>query len=395
MTAKPRGPRGVLRRFATRASGEGSRDAIDAYRSRRNTPHRDSICNAPLTNLYFQADGTAAPCWRYFPNQPPRWGPDRSIADIWHGPELVEVRAALAEDRFIGSCATCEHDITTGNEPLAAAYDNDRAIGAWPTMLEIELSNLCNLECVMCNGLLSSRIRKNREGLEPLDVPYDDSFVDQVTELLPHLHELRINGGEPLLQPLVHRLGVRVSQVRPDLRVTIATNGTVLNAKVRRLMDSCTIHFNVSIDSLVPERYGAIRVHADLADVMRNVEEFHRYCTANDRTLCIMVNPMRQNWEEMPDFVRWCNERELPLWFNTVRSPRHLALHSMPRPELARVHQTLAAATFDEPVSPMEQRNAAIYRQLVHQVATWHAESDGLSDAATATATKVTLRRKT
>ena len=49
--------------------------------------------------------------------------------------------------------------IKTGNRPLAAAYDNEHPIGEWPTMLELELSNLCNLECVMCNGELSSKIR--------------------------------------------------------------------------------------------------------------------------------------------------------------------------------------------------------------------------------------------
>jgi MoaA/NifB/PqqE/SkfB family radical SAM enzyme len=380
--------RSQLRRWLPRRAP----NAIESYRQQRNTPHRASICNAPSTNLYFQADGTAAPCWLYFPSKPPRWSPERSIADIWHGPELSKVRAALAADRFIGRCSECAHDIRTGDEPLAAAYDNDRPIGDWPTMLEIELSNLCNLECVMCNGLLSSRIRKNREGLAPLDVPYDETFIDQVTELLPHLQELRINGGEPLLQPLVHLLGERVAEHRPDLRITIATNGTVLNAKVRRFMERCTLHFNISIDSLQPERFEAIRVHADFAKLMANVEEFHAYCRANERTLCIMVNPMRANWQEMPDFVRWCNERDLPVWFNTIRSPEHLALHSLSRSELADIHHELDTATFAEPVTAMEQRNDGVYRQLVHHVATWR---DQASKAGTSpTSTPVVLRTK-
>lgn len=242
-------------------------------------------------------------------------------------------------------------------------------------MLELELSNLCNLECVMCNGLLSSRIRRDREGLEPLDVPYDESFVDQVTELLPHLHELRINGGEPLLQPLVHQLGARVAEHRPDLRVTIATNGTVMNRKVRLLMDTCTLHFNVSIDSLIAERYEAIRVHADFAKLMENVEVVRRYCSDHDRTLCIMVNPMRQNWDEMPGFVRWCNERNLPIWFNTIREPTHLALHSLPRAELAEIVEVWASASFPTPATEMERRNGGIFLQLVHQAETWRDEA--------------------
>lgn len=376
-----------LRPFQARSELEV---AADTYRRGRNTPHRASICNAPLTNLYFQADGTAAPCWLYFPWKPPKWSPERSIADIWQGPELSKVRAALAEDRFIGRCSECEHDILTGNEPLAAAYDNDRPIGDWPTMLELELSNLCNLECVMCNGLLSSRIRKNREGLEPLDVPYDETFVDQVTELLPHLHELRINGGEPLLQPLVHLLGARVAEHRPDLRITIATNGTVMNSKVRRLMDSCTLHFNISIDSLIAERYEGIRIHADFAKLMANVDTIHEYCRDRDRTLCIMVNPMRENWDEMPEFVRWCNERDLPVWFNTIRKPEELALHSLPRPELEHIVETWQAVSFGTPTTEMEDRNGRIFAQLVHQAETWRDEASNRG----AVGVPVTLRTK-
>lgn len=354
-----------------RRRGPDRAEAIERYDAQRRTPHRASICNAPLTNLYFQADGTAAPCWLYFPWKPPKWSPERSIADIWHGPELAKVRAALADDRFIGRCSECQVDIEAGREPLAAAYDNDRPIGAWPTMLELELSNLCNLECVMCNGKLSSRIRKHREHLEPLAVPYDETFIDQVTEVLPHLHELRINGGEPLLQPLVHRLGERVAEHRPDLRITIATNGTVMNGKVRRLMERCTLHFNISIDSLIAERYEAIRVRASFATLMENVEEIHEYCRANDRTLCIMVNPMRDNWEEMPEFVRWCNERDLPVWFNTIREPQHLALHSLARSQLDEIVDAWQAARFPEPRTAMEQRNAMIFQQLLHQAETW------------------------
>lgn len=245
----------------------------------------------------------------------------------------------------------------------------------------------------MCNGLLSSRIRKNREGLEPLEVPYDETFVDQVTELLPHLHELRINGGEPLLQPLVHQLGERVAEHRPDLRITIATNGTVMNAKVRRMMERCTLHFNVSIDSLIPERYEAIRVHADFAKLMANVEEIATYCRANDRTLCIMVNPMRDNWEEMPDFVRWCNERDLPVWFNTIRSPLEVALHALPSARLHEIHATLAAAELPAPTTAVEVRNAGIYANLVHQVETWRNEA--VEHGLTALPTPVELRART
>ncbi len=355
-----------------------------AYQRDRGTPHRESICNAPLTNLYFSVDGQVSPCWLYFPDVPPRWSPDRSIADIWNGPEFTKVRTALAEHRFIGRCSECRHDIANGVRPLAAAYDNPHPIGDWPTMLELELSNVCNLECVMCSGRLSSRIRKNRDHLPPLDSPYDDSFVDQVAELLPGLQEIRFNGGEPLLQPIVYAITDRVAEVRPDLKVTIATNGTVWTPRVERLLERCSINVNLSIDSLVPERYESIRVNADFEQVMTNFERFRSYCATRDRTLCVMVNPMRDNWQEMADYVWFCNDRDVHLHYNTIRHPEHLALHNLSVAELTEIHDTLAGRELPAAGgarADVHRNNLSEYRSLVHhQIAVWRDEARGNPD---------------
>lgn len=363
------------------------RRALHSYDQARPTPHHESVCNAPLTNLYLGVDGQAAPCWLYWPHPPARWGTDRSLLDIWRGPELTALRAAHREARFPGGCGVCRHDIATGNRPLAAAYDNEHDIGEFPTMLELELSNLCNLECVMCHGRLSSKIRKNREKLPPITSPYDESFVEQLEDFLPHLEEIRFNGGEPLLQPIVHQITERIGTTRPDLAVTVATNGTVMNARVRRMLDRCNVHINLSLDSLIPERYEDIRVHANFRRVMDNFDVFHAYCAQNDRRLVIMVNPMRSNWEEMGAYVRWCHERGVRLWFNTVREPAHLALHNLAKPELDQIIRTLRAESLpsplDGPGGDICRGNIEVFQRFVDtQLVTWRDEASPASPRA-------------
>jgi MoaA/NifB/PqqE/SkfB family radical SAM enzyme len=73
-------------------------------------------------------------------------------------------------------------------------------------MMELEIENTCNLECVMCIGELSSAIRKNRDKLPPIKSPYNEAFVEQLEEFIPHLKELRFNGGEPFLINSVFRI---------------------------------------------------------------------------------------------------------------------------------------------------------------------------------------------
>ena len=99
------------------------------YQRNRGTAYRESVCNAPFTNMYFSVKGHVAPCWLHWPDPPPEWGPERSLLDIWRGPELDHLRTELRAARFPGRCSECRHDIETGNRPLAAAYDNEHPLG--------------------------------------------------------------------------------------------------------------------------------------------------------------------------------------------------------------------------------------------------------------------------
>ena len=89
----------------------------------------------------------------------------------------------------------------------------------------------------------------------------DDSFLKQMGEFIPHLTELRVNGGEPFAQKILLDLLDVVAEIKPGLKVTIATNGTVYNKRVQGILDKCNIHLNISIDSLILERYEEIRVN--------------------------------------------------------------------------------------------------------------------------------------
>jgi molybdenum cofactor biosynthesis enzyme MoaA len=218
-----------------------------------------------------------------------------------------------------------------------------------------------------------------------------------VAEVLPHLRELRFNGGEPLMQPIVHRIADRVAEIRPDLKVTIATNGTIINEKARRMMQACNIHVNISIDSLIPERYAKIRVHGDLDEVLANFEEYRGYCHADGRNLAVMVNPMRVNWDEMAHYVWWTVERGVYLWFNTIRYPEHLALWNLPAGELAHIQATLAAEPLPEPADGPEgdlcRGNREVFERFVHhQLVAWRDEADG--DATPVTAVPVEIGAK-
>lgn len=322
-------------------------------------------CNAPFNNMYFTVTGNVSPCWK-LPGFVDKWDGTKTIMEIWKGEKFQAYRDALQQNIFMNRCKECEKEINNGIWPLAKAYEqfgvNDNG---YPTLMELELSNQCNLECIMCSGTLSSGIRKNRDKLPPLPQLYGEEFREQLKEFLPHLRELRFNGGEPLAQKIVLDICQDVIEINPSLKINIATNGTVYNKRVQYLMDNCNIHFNISIDSLQKKRYEQIRINGDYDILMKNFDIFHKYCIDGNRDLCIMVNPMRNNWDEMIDFSDFCIANNVKLWYNTILYPEHLAIWNLSSTELKTIYETLSSKLENKDVSPTTQH-------LVHnQIKNW------------------------
>jgi sulfatase maturation enzyme AslB (radical SAM superfamily) len=170
---------------------------------------------------------------------------------------------------------------------------------------------------------------------------YNDNFAEQLKEYIPHLEELRFNGGEPFLHKIVHKICMLVSEINPNLQINMATNGMVYNKRVKEILDKCNIHMNISIDGFTKETYEKIRVNSDWDTLMKNFKIFWKYLIKKNCAPSVMVNPMRNNWWEMKEAVRFANEYKSHLWYNTVHHPSHLALHNLSIEELKDIHRQL------------------------------------------------------
>jgi molybdenum cofactor biosynthesis enzyme MoaA len=360
---------------------------INSYNASREKLSTDYICHAPFTNMYFNVHGDCAPCWLTFIN--PDSYPKKSIREIWFGEKYQSLRQHLLDFDLTHKCNVCLKNLQGGNYTslLARAYDVN-PIQEYPSMMELEIENTCNLECVMCIGELSSAIRKNREKLPPLKSPYNQQFVDELEEFIPHLKELRFNGGEPFLINWVFKIFEKVERLNPKLKIVIATNGTVWNYKVKEWLGKLNIHINFSLDSLTPDIYESIRVNAHYDRVLEHFHHFHEYCRDNKRTMCLMVNPMRNNWHEMPDFVRFVNKHNINIWFNTIHRPIEWSIWALPYDELSNVYETLAATSFSKEDRPggLSAYNIGIYNNLVQvQIKNWSIEAKNRSAEPTET----------
>lgn len=363
-------------KFQTEKAPNLPNELIKSYYQSRTIADKRYLCHAPFNNMYFNSVGDIANCWLTFDN-PERYSEDKTLKEIWFGQKFSNLREHIKQFDLSKRCNTCLKYMENGNHVnmLAKAYDNDFPLSDYPTMMEFELSNTCNLECTMCTGLLSSAIRANREHLPKLKNPYGKKFVSELEEFIPYLHEARFNGGEPFLIKMYYDIWERVIRINPDCKMVIATNGTTLTTRVKEVLEQGNFHINISIDSLIPERYAEIRVNGNLNKVLENFEYFKNYCKERNRNICVMVNPMRNNWEEMPNFVEFCNQHNVHLWFNSIMYPEELSLWNLPQNELKMIYEKLSAVKFQKTENITDYafvHNTTLYYNLVErQIKDW------------------------
>ncbi len=351
-----------------------SQDIVKAYNSTRILKTCDKLCVAPFSNMYFNTYGQASACWHTLVGAP-RY-PQNTIHDMWFGSWFAKLRENIETRALADGCSVCKRNINDRlfKSTLAQVYDCAGLPEKYPKMMEFELSNQCNLACIMCKGFLSSTIRRDRDRLPPLENPYDENFVDQLEEFIPHLLEVRFYGGEPFLQKICWEIWERISKINPSTLIVVTTNGTTLTDKQKRLIEKGRFRFNVSLDSLDKENYERIRVNSHFESVMTNLKYLVAYCNKIGTEFHLQVNPMRVNWHEMPKFVEFCTELGIKLRFNTVWRPYKLALWTMPSEDLQKVHDSLSTFQFEEHLKnkPVFEENRSMYFSLVTgQIKVW------------------------
>jgi len=344
---------------------------VSAYRkSRINQPH-ESICNAPFTNMYFGHEGRVSACCF---NRTHLMGsyPEMSISEIWNSSKANELRELLKKDDLTSGCQSCEVLIQNKNFDgvVAKNYDVLPINDAYPTKLEFELSNTCNLECIMCFGEFSSSIRKNREKKPAIPMVYDDAFIAQLEEFIPHLQSVRFFGGEPFLIDIYYQIWDLIVSINPDCQIVVQTNATVLNNRVKNLLDNGNFKINVSIDSIEEKTYEAIRINADFTRVKENIEFFHSYCEHKNTNLGISFCPIPMNIMELPEVIKFCNDRNAFVYFNTVWHPAEHCLANLSSAELRTIFQFLKPFEFTSSTD-VERSNMHHYGDFVKQIQQW------------------------
>jgi len=364
----------LYKRYHLHKTKPENTEQIKNYNRKRPYGPQEYFCFAPFKSLYFGANGQVISCCY---NRKYILGtyPSDTIKEIWTGSKLGKLRTAIENSDLSLGCNACKDQFDDENYDaiLSINYDKIPYNKNFPTLMEFELSNTCNLGCIMCDERFSTYIAANK-GIPLKKMQYDQAFTDQLDEFIPHLSEAKFLGGEPFLIPIYMDIWGKIISMNPDCRIIIQTNGTVLTDKAKQLMKNGNFHFNISIDSFRKENYESIRVNASFEKTMENFKYIYDYCKKRNNYFGVGVCPIRQNWMELPEILRYVNELDITVYFNRVWTPAECALWGWDSEHLLNIFNRLKEETF-EASTDVQQKNVQHYNEFIRQIYAWYLES--------------------
>ncbi len=350
-------------------------DFIKGYNAIREKSKRNLLCHAPFKSIFFSEYGEVLAC---FYNKKEILGryPENSIHDIWNGKKINKLRDYIKNNDLSFGCEDCRRYLIFKNYYSVGAWKYDylpKAEKNFPVSLDFQISNICNLECIMCNGEFSASIRQKREREIPYSNPYDKIFIKQLEPFFPHLKEAAFTGGETFLVKLYYDIWNKISEINPEIKISITTNGTILNEKIKKILSLLNFNITISVDAISKETFELIRKGAKFETVLENLNYFHEYTLKKNTTFTVKTCPMRQNWKELPQLFKFLNDKNIVIVYNTVVFPPYCSLWNIAPEKSLEIIKYLSSFNF-EATTIIQQQNIERYKNLIVQLQNWRKE---------------------
>lgn len=202
--------------------------------------------------------------------------------------------------------------------------------GIRPLNVEMDITNQCNLRCVMCY-FSDERVRKRRR--EDLSL---EGFSRIAQQIFPLSHKVSLSiGTEPLIHPHFSETLAILAKYE-IFRTYINTNGLLLTENIITQMIQLKFsHVTISMDAATKHTYERIRVGSKFEKVIGNMRAINRLKEkAGSATPAISLAfvLMRSNIRELPAFIRLAHELKA-IWVN--------AMHMVPYEVLNNSHESL------------------------------------------------------
>ena len=349
---------------------------IKAYNKIREKSKRKLLCHAPFSTLFFSEYGEILPCY-YNKNIVFGRYPEQSPEEAWFGKKMSTLREHIKNNDLSYGCQDCMQYLNSENYYSVGAWKYDYLPvnkSKYPISLDFQISNICNLSCIMCNGEYSQTVRQKRENKDSYVNPYDENFIKKIEPFIPHLKEAAFTGGETFIIKQYYDIWDKILEINPKIRISITTNGTILNSKIKTYLDKLNFNITMSLDSISKENFESIRRLSNFDNVLNNLDYYIEYTKRKQTLLTVKVCPMRQNWHEMPVLINFLNNKNVLFLFNNVVFPPYCSLWNLPSAKLKEVYEFIEKHEFATNTI-IQKGNIERVDNLINQLKNWEKQA--------------------
>jgi len=136
--------------------------------------------------------------------------------------------------------------------------------------LRLSVTGRCNLRCSYCRPPVGDVGPAAGEILSD-----EDLLLLARTAVGVGIEKIRVTGGEPLLRKGIVRLLSRLGEIPSLKKLVLTTNGLLLGDMAEDLRSAGVQSLNISLDSLIPERFARVTGGGPLAAVLEGIERAH------------------------------------------------------------------------------------------------------------------------
>ena len=169
--------------------------------------------------------------------------------------------------------------------------------------LRFSITDRCDLRCKYCMPLKNDKFFKKEEILDTQQIKKILSFFIKVG-----IKKVRITGGEPLIRKdILEIISFLKNKKDKNLlkEILLTTNGTQLKKYAKDISSLGVDRINVSLDTLIPEKFQFITNGGNLNQVLDGLFE------AKKHNIKIKINTVllkQFNEDEINNMVLWCHE---------------------------------------------------------------------------------------
>ncbi len=310
-----------------------------------------NFCPAPWINISTDVNGSIRPCCRY--SQPGRQlghktpnMKDGNLNDVWNSDKMQTIRQAMIDGKKLPECNWCWSEEATGQNSFRERYLNDvksynievdfeSVIAPPPAVMDLKLTNVCNLKCRMCGPTASSSILKEQKRLgkkfgtdevywlknKIIGTENEDLFFN---EWVPNMKSLELTGGEPFVSLENKKLIAKIveSGHSEHIDILITTNGTHYSKKLMNDVESFKYaNLSISIDDFGPRlEYARSGANWDL--IKSNILKFKTH----DVKLKAYVTVNNYNIWHLKEIESEFSDIGLPIVYGFLHEPEALSI---------------------------------------------------------------------